>query len=613
MKILTPVVLGEMRYRDEQGNETPANPHAHGNLPILEKFKVGTGLLQGAVMAYDVPSDTFLPVVPATGAEGSGLHKTAPFSLPAGGEAVVNHQLVKDGRAIVQVDQVIAGDLTSAILRALYPSDKAITGLRESDPTDPNHRIQLPATFNTVTKGAGATFPIATCIGLSYVVDDYLYVLPATTTNWAATSTIYRAPLSSPTSFTAVGNTPVGFSSANGSRVLRHKDKLYVAHVSTVYAASVDAPTNWVAVGTLPVQISQGSAFIVGSRIYIVGGQIGSTYTPVNNTYSADVSDLSAWRVEAAFPVNLGRAMSYQYGDYQYVIGGETAFDSAYSNKVWRSHKDTPTAWTNIGTIPATLGSINDALIYNGRVFIFGGRINASTYSTTVYSADADNPTSWTLHPALSTARQFATKALVEDTFLVIGGFNGTWLSSIETYNATKTVAANAQGDLVLAPMNTPLIQTLVRYIVDAVIPASTSIVAAVAFDGVWSYYDGAAWVQAASMDAALQSGQALALDTGSLYYVQGLENFAVNGVAAIQVALRLKSSVVSATPSVKKLGVSSSRKDHYETLMVGRSALADISVKHAQGDYAQTVVKNKSAVAMTVTVKVYDGFGAAQ
>lgn len=571
---------------------------------------VSSGLADGTVLAYSQTADKFKPAVPAVGAVGSGLFKTAPFTVLSGEEVTVVHQQVNDGRAVYQADQVVAGAQSSTLMRALLASDKTISGLQESYPTDSNHRLQLATSYASVAKGATGSFPIPACIGLSYVVDDYLYVVAGATTNWAAVSTIYRAPISNPTAFVSVGNTPAGFSSSNGCQVYRYKDKLYVFNGSYVYSASLDSPAVWAQVGTLPGAIIQGAAFIVGTRAYVMGGQLGSTYAPISTVYSADMSDLSTWRTETSLPTPLGRMTSYQYGDYLYLIGGETSFDSAYSNKVYRAHKDTPTAWTQIGTIPVALGSIDEPVVYNGRVFLFGGRQSTSTYSSAVYSADASNPISWASHTSLTTARQFAIKALVDDVAIIIGGFNGTWLSSTEVYSFTKTVANGLQGDCTLSQINTSLMQKIVRFELDAYIPANTSVYAAVAFDGVWNYYDAAsaAWVPCADVDAALSASKSVVLNSGNLWYVQGLENFVLGAVKSVQVAFRAKNSAANVTPVLRKFAMTYLGVDSYEVLLIGRSAYADLSVRHEQGTYTKTLVKNKTSQALTMVLKVCDG-----
>jgi hypothetical protein len=362
----------------------------------------------------------------------------------------------------------------------------------------------------------------------------------------------------------------------------------------------------------MSASVCAGAAFIVGSRVYVVAGQVGGV--PKNNIYSADMSNLNAWTTEAnTFPVSIGRTSCYQYGNYLYVVGGETVYDSVYSNAVYRAHVSAPTVWTQVGTIPSTLGSIDDLVVHGGRVFIFGGRINAGTYSTTVFHADASNPTSWTVGTAMTTGRQFATKYVVDDQVYVVGGFNGTWLSSIECYTLTPSSSIGS-GVMTLNKVNTALVQTISDVNIYAKIPASTSIKSAVSFDGgaTWSYYNTptSGWVQAASQAEALAAGAALTLVSGYKYLVAGLTNFNVGSMQNIQISLLVSSTVVNQSPVVYYSTFNYVGVGTYGTLLIGSysNGYADIGLKHPAGVYSTTNIKNNQSSPITMVLKVCDG-----
>jgi len=152
--------------------------------------------------------------------------------------------------------------------------------------------------------------------------------------------------------------------------------------------------------------------------------------------------------------------------------------------------------------------------------------------------------------------------------------------------------------------------QKIVRFELDAYIPANTSVYAAVAFDGVWNYYDAASatWVPCADVDAALSASKSVVLNSGNLWYVQGLENFVLGAVKSIQVAFRAKNSAANVTPVLRKFAMTYLGVDSYEVLLIGRSAYADLSVRHEQGTYTKTLVKNKTSQALTMVLKVCDG-----
>jgi hypothetical protein len=579
-----------------------------------------TNLTDGSTLAYSQVSGKFQIAQPATGASGQGLYMTSQFTVNAGQEVTVNHQAISNSRAIYQADQYIAGAAGYSTNRFARSYDATLSGLAIGNPAPYDYidPIRLPFTYGSMTKNAQASFPVVNCLGVSYVVDNTIYVMPTVQSGWATSTQIYTASTSAPTTFTVSANTtPVTFNSAQGYRVYKYNGALYVfgnAANAGVYMATLDAPTVWTQVGTLPVAFCGGFAFIIGSRVYVGAGQLNSNAALQNKIYSADMSNLSSWTTEAnTFPVSIGRTSCYQYGNYLYVVGGETTLDSVYSNAIYRASVASPTVWTQIGTIPSALGSIDDLVVYGGKVFIFGGRINASTYSTTVFFADASNPVSWTTGTAMTTARQFATKYVVDDQCYIVGGFNGTWLSSIESYSFTPTSAIGS-GTMTLNVVNTSLMQTLTDINIYAKIPASTSIQAAASFDGgtTWSYYSvgSGAWVVAASQAAALAAGAALTSVSGYKYLVTGLTNFNVGSMQNIQIALLLTSTVANTSPVVYYSTVNYLGIGTYGTLLIGSygNGYADIGIKHPAGTYSTTNIKNNQSSPITMILKICDG-----
>ena len=84
-------------------------------------------------------------------------------------------------------------------------------------------------------------------------------------------------------------------------------------------------------------------------------------------------------------------------------------------------------------------------------------------------------------------------------------------------------------------------------------------------------------------------------------------------GTYVQQVPVRIKSySVTTATPELYSLTYNYQGKDTYSPMLITSYAngFGEIGLKHAQGTYNTTNIINKTASALTLTLKVYDGYG---
>ena len=596
-----------------QNLQTLVNGLQSGNGTINGKVVDLTNVTQGSVPTFDQSSGTFKMGIAATGSQGNGLYRTAPFALAAGAEITVTHQTVTDGRAVYQADQVIASAAANSVNRMFNASDKTLVTAIDDSPYLSRDVVKLPTTYLTSAVTSATNFPITYIGGVSYTVDDYIYVMPSVGGNWSTISALYRAHVSAPTSYTLVNTfTPVAW--PINAQVFRYGNTLFQYSGGSFMTADVSKPDTWtiVAAGTGNAALNLAAAFLVGSVFYVMGGY-SSGY--VNTIYSVDLSKgfNSAWTKSAnTLPTVLGRCSGYQYGDYLYIIGGELTLDSAYSNKVLRASINDPTTWTQIGTYPISV-STSGITVQHGKIYVVGGRYAGAPVAN-VYMADASNPTAWTALASLPVAKSWPTIVNTIDGFYAMCGLGDSIASPYNTsykYTITPTVSIGS-GTVVMSQLNTSLMQQLNSILVIASIPASTTIQTAINFDGVWKYWSGTAWTTAASMSAALSQG-------ANLVTTATANEFTIAGTAAlplanqyIQVAFLMSTSVTTATPELYSLTYNYQGKDTYSPMLITSYAngFGEIGLKHVQGTYNTTNILNKTASALTLTLKVYDGYG---
>lgn len=295
-----------------------------------------TGVGHGSTLAFDAAANKFKASVPAVGAAGNGLFKTAPFVLAAGEEKTVAHQHVSDGRAVYQADQVVAGSSTVDANRFGYDYDATVSNT-VIDRILERSLVRLATAHGTSSFQSVANMPVASAASCSYRVDDYIYWMPLIGGNWAVQTSIYRSHISDPTTWTLTSDS-TSITWPVGGRVFRYKSTLFMWSMGVFHIASVETPTKWTAVAkhaSAPAYNS-GGAFLIGSKFYVVGGWNGSGYVDTIYYVDLDAGFGSAWTLAVPkFPVKLGRVTSYSYGDYLYIIGGENVLDTTYSSAIY--------------------------------------------------------------------------------------------------------------------------------------------------------------------------------------------------------------------------------------------------------------------------------------
>ena len=604
---------------------------------VASKGKVGsisvdvTGVQQGSTVTYDELSGKFVTSLHATGSQGNGLYMTEVVSLPAGGEATVSHQQVNQGRAIYQAEEFIAAGPASNINAVGFNS-----GLTSAAPIfgqalrAQRQGFRLPATYTSTVKNAVKTLPQAIYQALVYQVDETIYLIGGRVTSTTENRYTQTAPASNPATVTkGTDLLPVSYADLYsgqsvfrvGDYLYRLKNLVYTAGVATIAAeglrAPVSDPTNWTSFGTPDVYRGWAAMFIVGDYLYMVGGTTASTPAVVmQDIYRAKLNDMTRFEFVATLSIGYIYAPAfYQYGDYLYMLGGRVGSSqtgsATFSNKIYRASISDPTTWTQIGTLPISI-AYTAVDVIGDRVILSGIRTVDATFTVaSTYISDASNPVSWTALTA-GTALAMRSHIVVDDTLYLYGGYPSSLVANttIDSYTLTFTNTANRAvvytPDYSLAP-----IQSISSVMLDASVPANTSIKTLVSFDkGVtWKYWSGTAFVTTTLNDSGFDLAPAATL-SGSKY------DTGVTGVfddQTIRFAFQLQSTVDTVTPRIYAVRMNYVEAGSMMPLSVGAftSTFADIGIKHRQGTYLSTAVKNLTSRDLELVLKVYDGYGA--
>ncbi|WP_159085105.1 Kelch repeat-containing protein [Planctomonas deserti] len=198
-----------------------------------------------------------------------------------------------------------------------------------------------------------------------------------------------------------------------------------------------DPATNrWTLGADMPFAAGSSSSALIGGRVYVAGGIVGSTTTtrvarfdPVANT----------WTEIAPMPQGRNHAASATDGTRMYVAGGRgpgsgdgnsvaNGFDTLQvydpATNTWRS---SATSGSGLAPLPQARGGMGKAVFSKGEMFVLGGETatGAGATSQRVYDrVDIYNPQTgtWRLGTPMLTARHGIFPVLVGNRITVAGG-----------------------------------------------------------------------------------------------------------------------------------------------------------------------------------------------
>ena len=204
--------------------------------------------------------------------------------------------------------------------------------------------------------------------------------------------------------------------------------------------------TGWTSGTNLPVTLSYTQAIVTNSRVYLIGGLSGSTYT--SNVYTAPINSdgtLGTWTTGTSLPSTHYGCNTLVTKNRVYLLGGYDG--SNYSSIVHTAPINadgTLGTWTTGTSLPGALG-LSGVVVTNDRVYLLGG-YNNSAYVSTVYTAPINTDGTlgtWTIGtniPLAMTSRVITTKNRV----YLLGGYS----INLTYYANVYTAPINADGTL---------------------------------------------------------------------------------------------------------------------------------------------------------------------
>ena len=220
------------------------------------------------------------------------------------------------------------------------------------------------------------------------------------------------------------------------------------------------ASNSWSLGADMPWAGGSSSSALIGGKVYVAGGIVGSTTT---NRLACYDPSTNTWTELAAMPHGRNHAAAATDGTKLYVFGGRGAgsgdgntvangFDTVQiydpAANTWLSSLD---AGSPLAPLPQARGGMGRAVFHEGEFYIFGGETSngAGATSNNVYNrVDIYNPTTntWRQGAPLPTARHGIFPLHIGGRIYVAGGGTTAGFSSstkLEVYN--PPLPANVQ------------------------------------------------------------------------------------------------------------------------------------------------------------------------
>lgn len=624
--------------------------------------KVGTkdvdesNITNGSTLIYSANEDKYIVSIPALGAEGEGIRKTNNFTLADNEEVIISHQPITDGRAMYFAEKVVDGENN-----VLYNQkvDKTVSHLfvhEDMDKTELNTVVStdgfsnvtnnsnygwlrkklLDEELNTNWDNTGNIMPVTNRFFGTIVVGDKIYFYGGNTAIGVFSDKIYYALLDKPTvlidtGFTLpsaislcypiiVGNKIYFYGGSNGSP----QNSIWYANVSTPHIVVNSG-------NTLPQALQGVTPIIIGDYIYIFGGNIVGGIT--KNIIRAHVSNPTSFTVVGTMPTELTRFTYYidNTDNKIYFYGGNTLDDNVQSNKIYYALLNSPETWLDTGyTLPLRISNIERVKL-GDYVYLFGGYSyvpSSSIGQNKIYRFNVNSPLIVEDTGKLLPVNIYAHAMVkVDNKLYIYAGYNyvagevGTYYNTI--YSNTLTQTFDIDTSYVISPKFALATFSKIKHLyIYGTQPENTSMKFLVSFDEgeTYKYYNGTSWVTAVDIG----NGQSLsdpnsfdnamglvAVDDGK-YEIEELQNYIINHPddKYIQFAVDMGTNNDKVAPTITGYDIIVDENPIYEALTIGgyNSLFADLGLKHVQGDYTVTTLKNLTGGTITLIVKVCDG-----
>jgi N-acetylneuraminic acid mutarotase len=202
---------------------------------------------------------------------------------------------------------------------------------------------------------------------------------------------------------------------------------------------------HWETGPSLPVSLHHPNVAAIGTKIYVAGGYAGPAGFPSALTFELDVDQLT-WTQKADMPTARGAGAAAGYNGRLYVFGGErgtTVTDVAIFDPATG-------AWTTGAAMPTPRNHMGAAVV-RGRIYVIGGRPG----NLGVNEAYDPISNTWTAKAPMPTARSGHAVASLNNFVFTFGGEGNAELAT-GVFPQTESYNPDMDSWTTLTPMATP-------------------------------------------------------------------------------------------------------------------------------------------------------------
>jgi N-acetylneuraminic acid mutarotase len=194
------------------------------------------------------------------------------------------------------------------------------------------------------------------------------------------------------------------------------------------------AGDSWILGTPMPTPRMGAFSGVIGSKIYVVGGENNSTVLSVNEVYDIETNK---WATGKPMPTARWLGASAVVNGILYAMGGGLNNGGTNVVEAYNPKKNT---WTEEPAMPSLGGNIY-ATVENGLIYVVGGFSNGESLGQ-MWSY---NPVTqvWTQEASLLVAKRLSAVGLLNSTIIAAGGLASEVTNDNEGYHAKDEPVAD--------------------------------------------------------------------------------------------------------------------------------------------------------------------------
>ena len=265
-----------------------------------------------------------------------------------------------------------------------------------------------------------------------YSISGTNYLMPGSGKPWQQQYQINTTQTNNIDNWSSAGSLPEVL---YHSHVLVTKNRIYLCGgwnattaISTVYTAPINADGtlgNWTTSVSLPTPVSQGQLVVTKNHVHLLGGHNGTSlssivYTTVINSDGT----LGAWLTGNSLPVAISLAQAVVTKNRVYLLGGNTGTSNPNIYYAMINADGTLGTWLlDSKTLPGNL-RWSQAVVTNNRVYLLGSHENSNIYTASINN-DGEIGVWSVASNSLPVAVGQAQVFVVKDKIYIVGGWTG--------------------------------------------------------------------------------------------------------------------------------------------------------------------------------------------